>query len=80
MTLDYRKQVATTHNDPEPLSGQMKDRYDTVTGNDIADYVFDGIKRAIAAHPDEAGFAFSIGLTVFGIVGSILYGRRVFTH
>ena len=80
MTLDYRTQVPVMQNDQEPLSAHMKDRYDTVTGNEIADYAFGRITDAIAAHPDEAAFALSIGVTAFGIVESILYGRRVFTH
>lgn len=80
MTSDYRKQVPSIQNDQKYFISQMKDRYDTVTGNDITDYAFDCIKRAIADHPDEVGFAFSIGVTAFWIVESILYGRRVFNH
>lgn len=58
----------------------MDKRYDTVTGIFIPDYVIEGIKGFISDHPDETGFACSIGMTAVGIVGSILFGRRVFAH
>ena len=76
MAQNYNEQTCTVQNSAEVVANINN----TVTGNDIANYVFEGIKSFISEYPNETGLTCSVGMTAVGLLGSFLFGRRVFLH